>query len=446
MTDDQDDHVHPSIMPHLLDWLGEQGTRFTNSFVDYPLCGPSRASFLTGQAAHNHGIRTNDMPGGAYRHFQAGEGNTLPVWLQQAGYVTAHMGKYVNGYGYQAGGPLHIPPGWSHWEAIPDTHGAYTYWNYSINVNGTLVSYGNTDAEYKTDVQAQRAAAFIAAQARSGRPWFLWLNPFAPHSANANPPQPPARYRNTIAPLSPLPPHDNEADISDKPAFMQAGLLALTPAQQARAALHWRRSREVLRAVDDLVDTVMRALQETGQLDTTLVIYTSDNGFVYGGHRFLLSKNTPYEEAVRVPLFIRGPGIAQGATQAALVNTLDLVATLVDLAQATPGRTLDGASLVPLLATPTLSWRAGLLVQGQVKFPGDSTVQSVYTAVHGGSFVLIRHVTGAQTVETEGYDLLEDPWQLQNVATAPGSAVLMAWGAAHLRRLQHCTGVGCWLQ
>ena len=227
MTDDQDDMGSMSVMPKTRTLIGNEGLTFTNSFVDFSLCCPSRASFLTGQAGHNNGIEDNAPPDGGYHKFQPNEGNTLPVWLQQAGYFTVHMGKYLNGYGNTASNNTHVPPGWDLWHGMPDWYGAYAYNNYLINKNGVLQAYGNAVTDYKTDVQAQNAADFIASQQGSAQPFFLWLTPLAPHTgpadANGDLFAYPAPRHNGLLDTETLPtsPNLNEADTSDKPGFIK---------------------------------------------------------------------------------------------------------------------------------------------------------------------------------------------------------------------------------
>jgi arylsulfatase A-like enzyme len=236
MTDDQTVESM-RVMPNVKTLIADQGVTFDNSFVSYSLCCPSRATFLTGQYAHNHGVWGNTAPNGGY--YKLDSTNTLPVWLQRAGYQTIHLGKYLNQYGTR--NPREIPPGWGQWYGTPDPS-TYRYLNYQINENGNLVQFGNAAADYKTDVESRLAVDLISRQAADPRPFFMWVAFLAPHSGNPRDaddpsgiatPSPAARHKNRFAnePL-PTPPSLNEADMSDKPAAMRNRPL-LTPARLA---------------------------------------------------------------------------------------------------------------------------------------------------------------------------------------------------------------------
>ena len=204
--------------------LAEQGTTFSNSFVGYSLCCPSRATYLTGQYNHNNGVLSNAPPDGGFARLD--HTNTLPVWLQAAGYHTTHIGKYLNGY-ENASSHSTVPPGYSDWQGL--AIGTYRMYDYSINDNGTLVPYGTAPADYQTDVLADRAVAAIRERARSPQPFYLKFSPLAPHGSGAvaghdgRGPDPAPRHRGAFAgePLDVGPAYD-EADVSDKPASIRA--------------------------------------------------------------------------------------------------------------------------------------------------------------------------------------------------------------------------------
>ena len=156
------------VMPNVKTLIADQGVTFDNSFVSYSLCCPSRSTFLTGQYAHNHGVWGNTAPNGGY--YKLDSTNTLPVWLQRAGYQTILLGKYLNQYGTK--NPREIPPGWGQWYGTPDPS-TYRYLNYTINENGNLVQFGNAAADYKTDVESRLAVDLISRQATDPRPFFM---------------------------------------------------------------------------------------------------------------------------------------------------------------------------------------------------------------------------------------------------------------------------------
>lgn len=450
MTDDQDDMGSLGHMPKTQSLLGGQGLTFTNSFTDFPLCCPSRASFLTGQAAHNTGVLSNTpVEDGGYAFFQPTENNSLPVWLQQAGYHTVHMGKYLNGFG-----PSYpIPPGWTTWQGIADGQGSSYYYNYTINRNGVLQLYGSSPADYKTDVQAHDAEAFIASQQTAVQPFFVWLNPFAPHMAldPADPtsltllPPIPAPRHVGLYDNFPLPsrPNFNESDVSDKPAVVKLFPL-LDSAGIADAINQYRRRRESLLSVDDMVERVINALQAAGKLSNTYIIFTSDNGNFEGQHRRRSNKMLVYEESIRVPLLIRGPGIPAGQTRTQLVNNLDLVATIETLAGITPGRIPDGRTLVPLFLNAAAPWRSSVLVQGMNKVIGIAHLYGRYQAVRTNRYVYAEH-NGDFGFEREFYDLATDPYQLVSKPNDPAYASIVGDLQGRLGTLRTCVGASCWM-
>ena len=194
MDDDQSVNLQQFLTKTNAD-IGAKGVTFDNSFVNYSLCCPSRSTMLTGQYAHNHGVRGNQLPSGGYSKLAPTLGNTLPVWLQRAGYYTAHIGKFLNGYG--ATSPdTEVPPGWNEWYGSIDnpdefTGGTYTAYGYTLNENGQIVHYGTTPdavdpATYQTDVYSQKAADFIRRRAPSNKPFYLSVAPRDPHAEAAS--------------------------------------------------------------------------------------------------------------------------------------------------------------------------------------------------------------------------------------------------------------------
>lgn len=444
MTDDQDDTGSMSAMPKTKSLLADQGVTFTNSFVDFPLCCPSRTSFLTGQAAHNHGVLENSGPNGGYEKLMPTENNTLPVWLQQAGYVTGLVGRYLNGYGKGNVAPEHVPPGWNTWNALTGPS-AFGYYNYTINENGGLNTYGTNPSDYQTDVLAQKAEDFINNQQDSTQSFFLWLTPLAPH-LTAYPtlqlgPDPAPRHDGTFFNLSlPQPANFNEQDVSDKPSFIQSSPL-LDEVKIGYLTYHFQKRRESLLAVDDMVEKVVNALATSGKLDNTIIVFTSDNGFMRGEHR-LEGKKLVYEESVRVPLIIRGPGIGANQTRDQLVNNLDLAATIVDSANATAGRTLDGHSLKNLFASNNTSWRSALLLQGN-----NGGVSQPYKAVRTVDSLYAEHTISGATasIEKEFYDIVNDPFQLTSLHKNFNYSGQMSSLQALLNKLKTCSGQTCWV-
>jgi len=238
MTDDQDDTSSMAYMPKTLSLIAEHGVTFKNSFVNLPLCGPSRASFLTGQAAHNHGIRANSpLDAGGWEAFKSKEANALPVWLQAAGYKTALIGKYLNRYGQQGlygawlgwfGGLINVefkgptignprdwvPPGWNLWYAFSGTRPKY--YDYSINDNGKMLSFGKAPSDYSTDVLRERAVRFIQDQSASEAPFFLFVAPKSVHAEGSRA-IPSPQYKDVLSHVRlPESPAFNEEDLRRK--------------------------------------------------------------------------------------------------------------------------------------------------------------------------------------------------------------------------------------
>src|SRR5690242_2612679 len=280
-TDDQT-LAEMEVLPNVRRLIGDVGVTFDNNFDSFSLCCPSRATFLTGQYSHNNGVRGNALPDGGYQKLD--HTNTLPVWLQSAGYYTVHLGKYLNGYGVR--NPLEIPPGWSEWHGLVDPT-TYRYYNYTMNENGTLTTYCATPDPscYQTDVLRDKANEIIRRRAPEG-PFFLWVAFLANHSGGPREPgdpvgfatpDPAPRHANRFAgtPL-PEPPNFNEADVSDKPALIRR-MPPITPRERANIQENWQQRRETLLAVDEAVTSIVETLRQTGELDNTLVIFTSDN-------------------------------------------------------------------------------------------------------------------------------------------------------------------------
>ena len=433
LTDDQ--HMDSlRVMDRVSSELAAEGATFANSFTNWPLCCPSRATLLTGQYAHNHGVLGNELPTGGVTRLD--DTNTLPVWLQGAGYHTVHIGKYLNGYGEDTS-PTYVPPGWSEWYAA--AVGTQRVYDYALNQNGSLVEYGTTPADFKQDVFSDLAVDAIERRAPEG-PFLLTVNYTAPHNGGPNPnpnppfdcddaaPKPAPRHANAFddEPL-PQPPSFDEADVSDKPGAIQA-LPAIDPVAFDDIQRRYRCRLEALQSVDEGVGRIVDALRATGELDDTLIVFTSDNGFFHGEHRVPIGKNRVYEEAIRVPLVIRGPGVPAGVTVDNLAINADLAATILDATGAVPARTLDGRSLLPLARHPRQPFPRELLIE-----------QHTYAAVRTSRFVYVENVSG----ERELYDLETDPYQLQSRHDDPAYDRLEGELAERLTALRDCSGDSC---
>jgi arylsulfatase A-like enzyme len=409
-------------MPKTLALLAGHGTRFTDATVPTATCAPSRAAFLTGQYPHNNGVIENP---GAYQALD--HTRTLAVWLQNAGYHTTMIGKYLHDYSLQ---PLDIPPGWNDWQVIADAEPAL--YGYTLNDNGTLVTYGDAEADYQTDVIADRAVRAINARADAGQRFFLWLAPTAPHlEPGLTGPRPAPRHAGRFAdrPL-PKPPSFDEADVSDKPSLIRAQP-RIDAAAEAAITQRYRNRQEALLAVDDLVERVVSVLNARRLLATTTIIFTSDNGFMLGEHRLQLGKNNFYDEALRVPLLIRGPRFAADARFDLPVSSIDLTQTIVLRAGAVPDRVLDGRNLLQLIAQPSLAASRTLLVQRATPTPA--------AAIRTRGYVFTQYSGSGR----ELYDRAADPWELDSRHADPAFAAVRTALASRLNRLRTCAGPSC---
>jgi len=427
-------------MPILQRVLADRGVTFDNSFVSYSLCCPSRATFLTGQYAHNHGVFDNVLPFGSF--YRLDSSNTLPVWLQAAGYRTMHVGKYLNRYGTRD--PTQVPPGWSDWHALVDPT-TYRYFGFTMNDNGRLTYYPPTPSNYSTDVLAGKATELIAQASRGPRPFFLWTAFLAPHFSLAptgepddppgfHTPQPAPQDRNRFAwaPL-PRPPSFDEADMSDKPTEIRS-YPRLTYTTQLAIQENYQQELETLQAVDRAVGRIVGTLQRTGQLGRTLIIFTSDNGYYHGEHRIPREKIVPYEPAIRVPLIVSGPGVPRGVHRSQLVSNQDLAPTILAATGAHPGRVEDGLSLLPIIRHPRLEPGRDLLIEGLYHVPFVT-----FAAIRTSRWFYAEYSDG----QRELYDLLSDPDELVNRDLQPAYAAIESELARRLTRLRTCRGASC---
>ena len=446
MTDDQ--HLASlSAMANVDDELVARGTTFANSFTNWPLCCPSRATFYSGQYAHNHGVLGNSAPEGGFESFD--DSNALPLWMRAAGYRTIQIGKYLNGYGQGTNDPAYVPPGWDEW--LVGTAGTtQSVYDYTLNQNGALVGYGAAEADFKQDVFTELAVDAIARNA-GARPFMLNVMYTAPHSGGPNPsPQPPDDCQNSAKPAPrhasafdalalPEPPSFNEADVSDKPAEI-ATMPVLDDSDVSTIRRRYRCRMESLLSVDEGVGRIVGALRAAGELDETLLVYTSDNGFFAGEHRVRNGKNRVYEEAIRVPLVIRGPGVPAGRTTDELAINADLAPTILDAAGASAGLAMDGRSLLAAAAHPSRNRGRALLVE---QYRGDDdedgSANLRYEAVRTARYVYADYADDTD----ELYDLRADPYQLQNQIANPAFDATEGALAERLASLRTCAGAGC---
>ncbi len=412
-------------MPQVKANITDHGVKFDNMIVDNPWCCPSRASILTGQRSHTTKVWNNNPPYGGFPAFQ--DDSTIATWLRDAGYRTALVGKYFSGYEKS---PSYVPQGWDIWRAL--TYRRYAYTNYKVSENGLERYYGTRAADYKTDVLADYADSFIRSTS-STSPLFLYFAPNAPHV----PATPAGKYSTSNLNLPSFkPPSYNEADMTDKPAYMR-GLPQLTSTSNPLATR--KKQYKALLSVDDAVAQLTRALADTGRLDNTVIVYTSDNGYLWGEHRWLGTtggKVVPYIESLRVPFIVRyDPLTSVASTDSHLVSNIDIAPTLAELAGVTaPGA--EGASMVPFLSgRDDPAWRQDTLIEHVQDASESAGSVPTYCGVHSDRFTYVVYATG----EKELYDHTLDPFELNNVADDPAYAA--AETEMHARLLQLCDPV-----
>lgn len=438
LVDDMD-YAALQWMPSTRELIGGGGLDFRRAYVEVALCAPSRASYLTGRYAHNTGVLTVDNANGGYRQWRRNghERRNLATALHAAGYRTALIGKYQNGFPDNQP-ETYIPQGWDYWAvAVQRGDAPYRQFNYKLNVNGSLVRYGSSAAAYGTDVYAGKAREFIRQAAAARKDFFLFLSLFAPHSPSTAAPRHAGIFTNARVPRTPS---FAESDISDKPSFLRGSRL-----DQAATALldkDYAQRLRALRAVDEAVRSVHDTLKAAGRLDDTYIIFASDNGYHGGQHRQPAGKQLPYEEDIHVPLLIRGPAVAPGRSDSDhIVGNIDLAPTIAQLAgvPALPG--VDGRSFAGLLGggARKAAWRESLKIARWRSPSAAGDPLPAFRGVRTTRYTWVEWGNG----ERELYDNLRDPYQLANLAADPASAGRRSLLARLAADLASCAGAAC---
>jgi len=437
LTDDLDFSLMP-YMEHTNKLIAEQGASFTNYFVTSSSCCPSRATTLRGQYPHNTNILENS-PG--FRNFYKNdkESETIATWLNKAGYETSLVGKYLNGYPVTAGNK-YIPPGWTDWNSFihhdaDDDEGWY-YYNYTISENGEFVYYGYSPEDYSTDVVKEKAISFIDQSIAKRSPFFIYISGMAPHG----PSTPAPRHEEALAGLEyPQKPSFLEEDISDKPSIIYSNVESGDEFDSHDANGLLRRRAQTMLAVDEMVLEIVQLLEKSGQLDNTYIIFTSDNGFHMGEHGLSSGKMLAFEEDIRVPFLIRGPGIEPNTTITQMVANIDIAPTVADMAGTKSAEFVDGRSFLPLLhqqESQTLEWRTNLLIE--TGYWDRVSPVIAYRGIRNENFKYMEYESG----ELEYYDLVNDPYELENIASDLDTetlATLHGW----LEQLRTCEAESC---
>jgi N-acetylglucosamine-6-sulfatase len=439
LTDDLNltQYLDPPRFPKVNSLLVDEGTTFSNYFVTDSLCCPSRSSILRGQYVHNHDVRSNRPPLGGFEKFHGNgdETSTIATWLHDAGYRTGLLGKYLNGYPSGVD-PTFVPPGWDVW-ASP-VGGGYSGFNQRVNENGTLVRYGAAPQDYMTDVLARKSGEFI--QQSGDKPFFLYVAPFVPHSPATPAPRHAEAFPGVQAPRTPS---FNQPDVSAEPQWLQ-GRPLLDDQQIASIDALYRKQLQSLLAVDDLIEHVVDTLRQTGQLDNTYIALSSDNGFHLGQHRLPQGKITAFDEDIRVPLVVRGPGVPAGKKVDDFAANVDLAPTFAKLGRAKAPGFVDGRSLEPALRGKSGNGgRDGVLVEHFAPGGGQRRgrrggAPPTYAAVRTDRYTYVDYDTG----ERQLYDLRADPDQLRNIVSTADPKLVQGL-ADRVAALRTCKGADC---
>lgn len=413
-----------------------QGVTFTQFFATTPLCAPSRATLLTGLYAHNHRVLRNTGESAGYRAFRALGSETVAMTLQRAGYRTALIGKFMNGYPSADEPEVQWPPGWDTWIAGAD-HAAYGGENYELNEDGVVSKYGKSRGDYLTDVIAQRAVSYLT-EALPTQPTFLFFAPYAPHAPSLPAREDRGSFADAKAPRGGA---FNERRARNKPRWVRKSP-QLTEARISKIDENYRDRLETLQAADRAIGALLDTIETSGASGNTYVFFLSDNGYFLGEHRQPHGKDAPYDAAALVPLAILGPSIPVGATVSAITGNTDIAPTILDLAGVAPTREPDGRSLLPIIRGEMNAERRYLLLEGFGKevegHEAGETITPPFSALRGTGVLYTEYATH----ERELYDKRRDPDELNNRIAAVDKDLVRRYSEV-LSGLTTCTGLAC---
>jgi N-acetylglucosamine-6-sulfatase len=397
------------FMPNVLK-MQKEGVTFANYFVTDSLCCPSRSSIFTGRYPHNTGIFRNVGEDGGYLgfHNRGHEQATFATALSAAGYRTAMLGKYLNGYQPQQHG---VGPNWASWTVAGN---GYREFQYVLNQDGKIVRYGNSPSDYLTDVLSSRAVDFIKQNA--GAPFVIEIATFAPHSPYTPAPRDADALPGLQAPRTAA--FNAALDVA-APTWLRAHQ-PLSNADIANIDRDFRKRAQSVLAVDKMIGELQAAVTAIGEADNTYFVFSSDNGYHMGEHRLLPGKMTAYDSDIRVPLIVTGPGVTAGRTAREIAENIDLYPTFAEIGGVASSTGIDGRSLVPLLLGKEVTeWRTMALVEhhgpvGNLRDPDLPSPRSgnptTYEAIRSTTSLYVEYANG----EREYHDLAADPDELRN--------------------------------
>jgi N-acetylglucosamine-6-sulfatase len=418
LTDDLSWNLVP-YMPQVQQ-MQRTGATFSNYYVTDSLCCPSRASMFTGRFPHNTGVFTNNAPDGGFDVFRqrGGERTTFGTTLQQDGYRTAMMGKYLNGYqpreNIDGTGP-YVPPGWNHWAVAGN---GYPEFNYDLNINGQVAHHGDQPGDYLTDVLARQGSEVIDQAAAARNSFAMEIATFAPHGPFTPAPRDAQSFPGLTAPRTPA---FNNVDAAAPPPW-----LGPVPPLKPDAIQHideaFRKRVQSVQAVDAMIGRLRQELVAKGLDRNTYLVFGSDNGYHLGEHRLREGKQTAFDTDIRVPLIVTGPGVPPGSTIDQMTSNIDLAPTFTEIGGTAGPPGADGRSLLPLLhGQRPRDWRSSVLIEHHGPNqaaddpdrpqPGSGNPPS-YQAIRTPTELYAEYANG----QREYYDTVNDPDQLHNQA------------------------------
>ena len=456
LTDDLSTNLVP-YMPHVLAMMRE-GLSFSNYTVTDSLCCPSRSSIFSGKYPHDTEVYNNEGPYGGFDQFfrRGEESSTFAVALQKAGYLTGMMGKYLNGYiPYQSygknGQPLskkqnpqglnYVPPGWSTWDVAGS---GYNEFNYDINENHRIATFGHKPSDYGVDVLSGLGVHFISDSSEARKPFMLEIAPFAPHFPYVPAPQDAHSFPNLKAPRDPAfnrLPKNAPRWLAGRGHLLRSNITSIDSAFRLRV--------QSVQSVDRMIGALEQELVRTGQASNTYFVFSSDNGLHLGEYTFNPGKLTAFDTDIRVPLVVTGPHVPHGVVDPAVVQNIDLAPTFESIGGVTPPATVDGRSLYPLWKGETVAWRRTALTEhlGLDMFSNDPDFQNPseanppsYAALRTATYTYVAYRDG----EREFYNRVTDPWELDNVYDTLTKAQVAALNA-QVAAMTNCHGAtACW--
>lgn len=464
-----------AFAPNLRKLIARHGVTFENSFSPFPLCCPARASFLTGQYAHNHKVWWHDPPYG-YGAFD--DSRTIATAMHDAGYRTGFIGKYLNRYGLARSkvtdepSARYVPAGWDDWRAAveppgdSDIHGnTYDYMDTPFNVNGEIDN--GYRGVYQSDVIGDFSVDMAARFARRQQPFFMYVNYVAPHHGVPNAPDEPDVVKDAdgheLSVVTPAVPdwvkgkfdkritrasgiaktgEKVETDISDKPRALQQRYQP--EGKEAEEALLYatRRRAEAVYVMDRNIARLVAELQRSGEWENTVFAFTSDNGMIIGEHGLGMTKVRAHEPSLRVPMLVTGPGLRTAQKRYDPITTVDLTATILDLGDAKAPHLADGTSRVKTLVEGDQGWTAPVVTEAVFTARGrDPLFTDLRTTIgiRTSRYSYTRYRGG----DAELYDLAEDAREDENLADDPRYAAVRAALDELWPRVKDCKGRGC---